>query len=123
MPCSSWNTGDTTDTRRRSGGIAGLFYASTSSPPGSVTTRSTRPERTRGSAGLTVAAIAAAALLALLVVDGTRWVELRVTDSVLLVRGSHVASDCIQQGIWSNCRMPAGGSAGAVGAWPILQYL
>jgi hypothetical protein len=72
---------------------------------------------------LTVAAVAAVALLALLVLDGTRWVELRITDSVLLVRGSHAADYCIRHGLWSNCKLPAGATPETVGAWPILQYL
>lgn len=69
-----------------------------------------------------MAGVAAAALLVLLVVDGTRWVELRITDSLLLVSGSHSVVDCLAQGTLTGCTTVANGAA-PIGAWPITQYL
>jgi hypothetical protein len=70
-----------------------------------------------------VAGGAALLLVLLLVVDGTRWVELRITDSLLLVRGSHAAAHCLGHGPWTNCTMPAPAGPETVGAWPLAQYL
>jgi hypothetical protein len=75
--------------------------------------------RRAGQAALLVAAVAAVALVVLLVVDGTRWVELRITDSLLLVRGSHTAVRCLEDGVFTSCHP----GASPVGAWPIMQYL
>jgi hypothetical protein len=69
-----------------------------------------------------VAAVAVVLLVALLLVDGTRWVEVRITDSILLVRGSHTIEECIEQGITTECGFTSARQT-AVGAWPLAQYL
>ncbi|HLM17357.1 MAG TPA: hypothetical protein VK549_06015, partial [Acidimicrobiia bacterium] len=63
---------------------------------------------------LLVAGAAALLLVLVLMVDGTRWAEIRITDSALLVQGSHTAVDCIEAGKFSSCY---------VGGWPLAQYV
>ncbi len=74
------------------------------------------------SPALLVAGGAALLLVVLLVIDGSRWVELRITDSLLLVRGSHTAVRCLEQGVLTGCDA-ARAAASPVGAWPVTQYL
>jgi hypothetical protein len=70
-----------------------------------------------------VAAVAAVLLVVLLLVDGTRWVEVRITDSTLLVDGSHTVVDCLDDGVLTSCSADQLGEGAAVGAWPLAQYL
>jgi hypothetical protein len=73
---------------------------------------------------LMVAATAALVLVGFLVVDGSRWVELRITDSLLLVRGSHTVVRCLEHGVLTDCKVThSDGSTATVGAWAITQYL
>jgi len=78
--------------------------------------------RARAHPGLLVAGAAALLLVLLLLVDGTRWVEVRITDSVLLVQGSHTTVDCLEQGVLASCSAD-GPNGDPVGAWPLAQYL
>jgi hypothetical protein len=78
--------------------------------------------RARTHPALLVAGAAALLLVLLLLVDGTRWVEVRITDSTLLVRGSHTVADCLADGVLTSCS-PAGAAGTPVGAWPLAQYL
>ncbi len=83
--------------------------------------------RVRIHPALLVAGTAALLLVVVLLVDGTRWVEIRITDSVLLVRGSHTVVECIDDDVLENCQpaVAPGDPVGAwpVGAWPLAQYL
>jgi hypothetical protein len=66
--------------------------------------------------------VCAGALLVLfLAIDGPRWVELRITDPLLVVRGRRTVVDCLAGGDVIDCRPVAGGDA--VGAWPLAQYV
>jgi hypothetical protein len=79
-------------------------------------------ERGPARAALLVAGAAALVLVVLLVVDGTRWVEIRITDSLLLVRGSHRIVHCLEHGVTTRCGL-VGPRDTEVGAWPLAQYL
>jgi hypothetical protein len=68
-----------------------------------------------------LAGLAALLLVLLLLVDGTRWVEIRITDPTLLVRGAHTVVHCLDGGVLTGCGR--GAQDTAVGAWPIAQYL
>ena len=68
--------------------------------------------------------IAALVLFVLvLAVDGSRWVELRITDSLLTVRGSRAAEHCLLHGPLTDCVMHTPAGDETVGGWPIAQYL
>ena len=72
-------------------------------------------------AAVVVGAASAVLLLLLLAVDGTRRVEVRVTDPILIVRGSGTVVDCIGRGDLVDCAPLPGDDV--VGAWPLVQYL
>lgn len=78
--------------------------------------------RARAHPALLVAGAAALLLVLVLLVDGTRWVEVRITDSTLLVQGSHTAVDCLDDSVLTNCA-PVAAAGAPVGAWPLAQYL
>src|SRR5258706_7060 len=42
-------------------------------------------------------------LVLLLAVDGSRWTELAVTDSLHLVSGSRFVENCLTHNVWSSC--------------------
>jgi hypothetical protein len=56
----------------------------------------------------------------LVVVDGSRSVDIRITDPTYVVRGAHVAVDCLRDGTLHDC---GHGLADEVGAWPLSQYV
>jgi len=70
--------------------------------------------RARVHPSLLVAGAAALLLVLVLLVDGTRWAEIRITDSTQLVLGSHTVVNCIGSGHLVNCY---------VGGWPLAQYV
>jgi hypothetical protein len=69
------------------------------------------------------AVIAGVLLVAVLLVDGTRWVDVRLGDTGVLVQGTHAALDCVRDGTFTNCGHAAGTDVSAVGAFAIFQYL
>jgi hypothetical protein len=70
-----------------------------------------------------VAVVAGALLVLLLLVDGTRWVETRLGDTGVLVRGTHAALDCIRARTFTNCGHAAGSESTSVGPFAVFQYL
>ena len=70
-----------------------------------------------------VAVVAGGLLVLVLLVDGTRWVETRLGDTGVLVRGTHAALDCLKDGTFTNCGHPAGSDVTTVGAFAVFQYL
>ncbi len=69
-------------------------------------------------------AVVAATLLALvLLLDGTRWVDVRLGDTGVLVQGTHAALHCLREGTFTNCGHAAGTDVSTVGAFAIFQYL
>src|SRR5947209_20481513 len=67
-----------------------------------------------------IGAAAALAFVLLVVVDGSRSVEIRITDPTFIVRGARVAVDCVRDGRFRDC---GHGLANEVGAWPLSQYV
>ncbi len=61
--------------------------------------------------------------VAVLLLDGTRWVETRLGDTGILVSGTHTALDCLGDGTLSACGHVAGTDTSDVGAFAIAQYL
>jgi hypothetical protein len=72
-----------------------------------------------------LSALTVLALLGLLLaVDGSRWTELTVGDSVRLVSGSRFVENCLTHGVWTSCGEYYGhGRLGAVASFPLAQYL
>jgi hypothetical protein len=70
-----------------------------------------------------VAVIVGALLAALLVFDGSRWVDTHLGDTGVLVQGTHDALSCLSHGTFTNCAHVAGSRTSGVGAFAIAQYL
>jgi hypothetical protein len=62
-------------------------------------------------------------LVAVLLFDGTRWVETHLGDTGILVSGTHAAFDCMRDGTFSGCGHVAGSDSSSVGAFAVAQYL
>jgi hypothetical protein len=70
-----------------------------------------------------IAVIAGVAFVAVLLLDGTRWVETRLGDTGVLVSGTHAALDCVRDGTLSGCGHVAGTDTSTVGAFALAQYV
>ena len=70
-----------------------------------------------------IAVVAGALLVIVLLVDGTRSVNVRLGDTGVLVEGTHAALDCLRDGTFSNCGHTAGTDVTTVGPFAIYQYL
>jgi hypothetical protein len=77
----------------------------------------------RWSAPAKIALAAGVVLVAVLLIDGTRWVEVHLGDTGVLVRGTHAALDCLRDGTVSGCGHAAGTDVTSVGPFAIYQYL
>jgi hypothetical protein len=77
----------------------------------------------RWSAAAKIAVVAGALLVIVLLVDGTRWVNVRLGDTGVLIGGTHAALDCLRDGTFSNCGHIAGTDVTTVGPFAIYQYL
>jgi hypothetical protein len=77
----------------------------------------------RWSGPANVAVVAGVLLVAVLLIDGTRWVNVRLGDTGVLVQGTHAALDCLRDATFSNCGHVAGTDVTSVGPFALYQYL
>jgi hypothetical protein len=77
----------------------------------------------RWSAPAKIALAAGALLVVVLLVDGTRWVNVHLGDTGVLVAGTHAALDCVRDGTFTNCGHVAGTDVTTVGPFAPFQYL